>query len=99
MEWKIVQGSQPNRPSEVEVGETHTFIRKDIEQITVEDTMSGETLTYWQYLEAKLPNTATSEIVEAVQEATAEKIQANTEDIESQAEAIMELAAIIGGDE
>ena len=99
MVWNIVQGSQPERPAEVEVGKTHTFIRKDIEQVTTEDEMSGQTLTYWLYSEAKLPNSETSEIVKAVQEASAEKIQANADELESQAEAIMELAAIIGGDE
>lgn len=90
MEWLIITGSQPERPAEVEVSKTHTFIRRNIEQIEKEDEMSGATITYWQYLEAKIPNEETSLIVKAVQEL-------NAENLEAQAEAIEELAEIIGG--
>lgn len=55
-DWKIVQGSQENKPSELDVISSAFYIyqRKNIERVTVKDEMSGETAELWQYEERKL---------------------------------------------
>ena len=50
------EGSQAERPLEVDTisSSTVVYLRKNIEQITREDEMSGEEVTLWSYDEAEL---------------------------------------------
>lgn len=56
MEWKQVEGYQPERPKEVdaESSPTTVYLRRDIESVpNVEDGVETEG-THWQYEEAQL---------------------------------------------
>lgn len=55
-EWKKVQGSQGDMPKEVDTTSSKTlvYLRKNIEQITVYDEMTGSSSTLWQYDEATM---------------------------------------------
>ena len=50
-EWKKVQGSQETKPSEIDTtsSEHVTYVRKNIERITVQDEMTGNSYELWQY--------------------------------------------------
>lgn len=53
-DWKVVQGSQPNKPEEFDVTSSPTTIyqRKNIQKVTVENNDSSTEL--WQYEEREL---------------------------------------------
>lgn len=48
-EWKSVKGSQETKPAEIEKTYGTVYLRKNIEQIEVEDVTTEETVTLWQY--------------------------------------------------
>ena len=55
MEWRIVESSATNRPSEIDKtsSKREIYIRKDFARITREDDTS--TVRLWQYKEATIP--------------------------------------------
>ena len=54
-EWKVVQGSQPNRPTEFDTTSSATTVyqRRNIHTTTVEEE-NGETVILWEYDEREL---------------------------------------------
>lgn len=55
-DWRKVQGSQVEKPKEFDTTTSAVVVyqRKNIERITVEDGMTGETAEFWQYDEREL---------------------------------------------
>lgn len=55
-DWTQVQGTQPEKPLEVDTcSSTSTvYLRKNIEQIEVEDPTTKEKVTMWQYDERQM---------------------------------------------
>ena len=55
-DWKKVQGSQETRPEELDTTSSAFYVyhRKNIERVTVEDSMTGDSYEVWQYDERKL---------------------------------------------
>jgi len=56
LEYKHIQGSQFERPKEIDTESSRTlvYLRKNIEKVTKEDKQSGETIELWEYDEATL---------------------------------------------
>lgn len=56
MDWQKVQGSQETRPEELDTTSSAFYVyqRKNIERVTVEDSMTGDSYEVWQYDERKL---------------------------------------------
>lgn len=54
--WKTVQGSQAERPSEIDTTTSAAvvYLRKNIQRITIED-LDGERTELWQYEELEMP--------------------------------------------
>ena len=54
--YNHVQGSQADRPKEVdtESSKTTVYLRKNIERVTIEDKQTGDTVEMWEYDEATL---------------------------------------------
>lgn len=67
--WKLIQGSQSTKPTEVDTHSSPTtvYLRRNIEQIEVEDEM-GKT-TMWQYEEREMTKEEYSQYL-IVQEST-----------------------------
>lgn len=53
LNWKQVEGTQAEEPSELEAGRTTVYLRRNIEQTEKEDA-DGNAITVWSYEEAKL---------------------------------------------
>ena len=58
-DWKVVQGSQPNKPDEFDVTSSPTTIyqRRNIQRITIEDkneNNNDSNIELWQYEEREL---------------------------------------------
>ena len=55
-EWKLVQGSQIEKPLEVDTfsSPTTVYLRRNIEQVEFKDEMAEETFTMWQYEERQM---------------------------------------------
>ena len=55
-EWKKVQGSQVEQPSEVDTTSSKTliYLRKNIKRITVQDELTGSSYELWEYDEATM---------------------------------------------
>lgn len=53
--WKTVQGSQPERPGEIDTTTSAVVVyqRKNIQRVTVEDPADGST-ELWQYEEREM---------------------------------------------
>lgn len=55
-EWKKVNGTQKERPAEVDrhSSPTTVYLRRNIEQVTAVQEEAGETITEWQYEERQM---------------------------------------------
>ena len=70
-DWKKVQGSQFEKPQEFDITSSAVVVyqRKNIERVTVEDKVSGETTEVWQYDERELSREEYSIIIAEIQQA------------------------------
>ena len=74
-DWKKVQGSQVEKPQEFDTTSSSVVVyqRRNIERVTIEDEMSGETYEVWEYEERKLTHEEYAVVrSEALQEAVDE---------------------------
>ncbi len=80
-DWKRVQGSQEQKPQEFDTTSSAVVVyqRKNIERVTVEDKVSGETTEIWQYDERELSREEYSIIIAEIQQAQIK--EANDTDI------------------
>jgi len=80
-DWKKVQGSQVEKPQEFDTTSSAVIVyqRKNIERVTVEDKVSGETTEVWQYDERELSREEYSIIIAEIQQAQIK--EANDTDI------------------
>ena len=55
-EWQLVQGSQEEKPSELDTTSSNYFVyeRRNIRRVTSTYEMTGYTCEYWEYEERKL---------------------------------------------
>lgn len=69
--WKLVQGTQLNKPLEVDnySSPTTVYLRRNIEQIEIQDSMSEEKYTVWQYEERQMTKAEYSQYL-MIQEST-----------------------------
>ena len=55
-DWKQVTGSQSEKPLEVDAvsSESTIYLRRNIKEVEIENEVSGEKVTMWQYEERQL---------------------------------------------
>ena len=55
-EWRLVQGSQSEKPLELDTTSSKFFVyqRKNIQRVTATNDLTEDTYEYWQYEERKL---------------------------------------------
>ena len=55
-DWKQVTGSQSEKPLEVDAvsSENTIYLRRNIKEVEIENEVSGEKVTMWQYEERQL---------------------------------------------
>ena len=55
-DWKQVTGSQSEKPLEVDAvsSESTVYLRRNIKEVEIENEVSGEKVTMWQYEERQL---------------------------------------------
>ena len=55
-DWKQVTGSQSEKPLEVDAvsSESTIYLRRNIKKVEIENEVSGEKVTMWQYEERQL---------------------------------------------
>lgn len=55
-DWKQVRGTQTTRPLEVDTSSSTktVYLRRNIEQVEIEDGQSEETVTMWEYEERQM---------------------------------------------
>lgn len=96
-DWKLVKGSQSSEPLEVDtVSSPDTvYLRKDIEQITETDEVSGEEVTMWQYQEKSMSKEEYTQY-QMIQEQTKEIKAYTTQDaVDEYTESLIE-AGLLG---
>ena len=87
-DWKKVQGSQAEKPKEFDTTSSAVVVyqRKNIERITVEDEMSGETYELWQYDERKMSREEYAVLIADLQQAQIDQNRADIEFISAMAD-------------
>lgn len=55
--WKRVTNSNDVKPHAIDesISRQYIYVRKDFEQVTITDEMTGEEFTRWSYLETTVP--------------------------------------------
>ena len=55
-DWKQVRGTQTTRPLEVDTSSSTktVYLRRNIEQVEIEDSQSEKTVTMWEYEERQM---------------------------------------------
>lgn len=53
-DWKVVRGSQSERPLEVEENTSTVYLRRNIEQVVIADVTTEEEVTLWEYEEKEM---------------------------------------------
>lgn len=54
MEWQLVESTVKPNELDTTSSKIYNYIRKDIQEKTRKDEMSGETITYYEYNEQKI---------------------------------------------
>lgn len=54
MEWQLVESTVKPNELDTTSSKIYNYIRKDIQEKTREDEMSGKTITYYEYNEQKI---------------------------------------------
>lgn len=80
-DWKTVYGSQTEKPLEFDTASSKIFVyqHKNIERVTVENSISGGVSELWQYEERKLSREEYAIIIAEVQQ---EQIDQNRADLD-----------------
>lgn len=69
-DWKKAQGSQEEKPKEFDTTTSAAVVyqRRNIERVTIEDKMSGETYEVWEYDERELTHSEAAVILSEIQQ-------------------------------